>query len=881
MHKADIELVKKKLSSVFPNADSISVQADGYGELKVEVISDELKGLSEIDRRKKLDEALGKFKASWRVLVTNEELEDIVRELHQNELPLWPESMARGNRDLSENSLFSFLSDSEDGYERPITTTFYSLRGGVGRSTSLAHTARILARGGARVVCVDMDLEAPGLPSLFGVDDKIKESQGVVKLLLAIDQGESPDVAKHLIPIEEEQNLFLIPAGIPDAAYARDLRFIDPGSWYEEDENPLRMLMDKIRSDLPFSPDFILIDSRTGISSISAPLLFEQADIAVVVFFPHQQAYKGTEALFNGLLGARNWRRKEVNGRMCGPDVRFLVGPVPTGNAEVSKRLRNRSLEWVSSWFSPIQEVRREAGLLEVDEADVSHWIPYREEIATSKSVFEIKEINSLYQPVADWITGIPEAVDKESVSEVPSPQKISILQDLRVEDGAAENQAKLEDIFIETDVVKEALNDENPLVLGRKGTGKTALYMRMRGGRDQGRKVVSILSPSNEDDPLALGSQMFRFISEELISSGYMGWSEIWMFYILLFAERQSISSGEHVTSLLNLDRIPEKASELFKAMEEAVRRTSSSKFSLLLQEEFYQFGHALKDKVVFIWDGLDTQFGHSDAGREIRKEALASLLSFVLEWESAFEGVFFKVLLREDIWRQISFDNKSHLYGRSVFLKWADQYVFLKVVLKQIWRSEKLQNFILQRMGMAGLRQPTIDVEKWDDAIVVDVWNIICGVRMSGGKTAFTRNWVWTRLGDANDDHAPRHLLQLFNAAIRGEIEQERKSPYGRSLIRPNTLVRVLPDVSNLALDALINEEFKELDGLRDRLRGIARTPFPAKELNGIDSGLINLAMEVGLLGIHEGTDTDIERYRVPEIYRLGLGMTRRGQA
>ena len=40
--------------------------------------------------------------------------------------------------------------------------TFYSWKGGVGRTMALANTAVQLARKGNRVLVVDWDLEAPG-----------------------------------------------------------------------------------------------------------------------------------------------------------------------------------------------------------------------------------------------------------------------------------------------------------------------------------------------------------------------------------------------------------------------------------------------------------------------------------------------------------------------------------------------------------------------------------------------------------------------------------------------------------------------------------------------------------------------------------------------
>ena len=43
--------------------------------------------------------------------------------------------------------------------------TFYSYKGGVGRTMAMANVAALLARKGRKVVMLDFDLEAPGLDS--------------------------------------------------------------------------------------------------------------------------------------------------------------------------------------------------------------------------------------------------------------------------------------------------------------------------------------------------------------------------------------------------------------------------------------------------------------------------------------------------------------------------------------------------------------------------------------------------------------------------------------------------------------------------------------------------------------------------------------------
>ncbi|MFD2350514.1 AAA family ATPase [Nonomuraea ferruginea] len=45
--------------------------------------------------------------------------------------------------------------------------TFYSYKGGAGRTMALANTAWLLASNGLRVLAIDWDLESPGLHKYF------------------------------------------------------------------------------------------------------------------------------------------------------------------------------------------------------------------------------------------------------------------------------------------------------------------------------------------------------------------------------------------------------------------------------------------------------------------------------------------------------------------------------------------------------------------------------------------------------------------------------------------------------------------------------------------------------------------------------------------
>src|SRR5262245_60944934 len=76
-----------------------------------------------------------------------------------------------------------------------LVCTFYSYKGGVGRSMALANVGAVMAVEGRRVLLVDWDLEAPGLETYFRKGARLtgdpQSTPGVLDLLEARAREES------------------------------------------------------------------------------------------------------------------------------------------------------------------------------------------------------------------------------------------------------------------------------------------------------------------------------------------------------------------------------------------------------------------------------------------------------------------------------------------------------------------------------------------------------------------------------------------------------------------------------------------------------------------------------------------------------------------
>ena len=164
-------------------------------------------------------------------------------------------------------------------------TTFYSFKGGVGRTMALVNAAVKLAQAGRHVLVVDFDIEAPGLDT-FDVLKPRKEVPGVIDFVTQyLESGQSPDVSDFIgecPPIgEQDGKLCIMPSGRKET-YAANFNQIDWGSLYERRDGFL--LFEDIREQWKqtIKPDYVLIDSRTGHTDTSG-ICTRQLPNAVVV----------------------------------------------------------------------------------------------------------------------------------------------------------------------------------------------------------------------------------------------------------------------------------------------------------------------------------------------------------------------------------------------------------------------------------------------------------------------------------------------------------------------------------------------------------------------------------------------------------------------
>lgn len=171
--------------------------------------------------------------------------------------------------------------------------TFYSFKGGVGRSFALSNIAILLARWGYRVLTVDWDLEAPGLAAYFEKLLPHSPSTGIVDLVDDFTAGTvaSSDAYETKLATGEPGSVTLLAAGNQNAEdYARRVQSID---WADLYRRGFAELLERFREDWVREYDFVLIDSRTGFADIASICTAHLPDYLVTLFTANRQSLDG------------------------------------------------------------------------------------------------------------------------------------------------------------------------------------------------------------------------------------------------------------------------------------------------------------------------------------------------------------------------------------------------------------------------------------------------------------------------------------------------------------------------------------------------------------------------------------------------------------
>ncbi len=267
--------------------------------------------------------------------------------------------------------------------------SFYSFKGGVGRSMALINTAGILAgRRGFRVLVIDLDLEAPGLSYLNpGMPDvspaqtqrELPFKDGFVELLsdakkrgqeadlFALTAADIADRYTQEIRLPEDLrefkdgSLHIMSAGRFDDGYPQRFDSLDLGGLYREGlgEPLIRAFKKKLGEAGLY--DYVLVDSRTGFSDEAGICTRDLADHLMILSGLNRQNVEGTCAFLRALRSATDGKKT----------FQIILSPVPNGeDALFEQREAAAKDAFKTAWGGDV---------------DVSLQIPYHPQLALTE----------------------------------------------------------------------------------------------------------------------------------------------------------------------------------------------------------------------------------------------------------------------------------------------------------------------------------------------------------------------------------------------------------------------------------------------------------------------------------------------------------------
>lgn len=198
--------------------------------------------------------------------------------------------------------------------------TFYSYKGGVGRTHLLTNLAAYLCYYQKRkILLIDWDLEAPGLHFYFNKKNKDIKTKGLIDLLnhfLAQRLEANPDnpikesdllfpdenYIQNLVKIKEGGQIDLLPATHYEEGYHAHINAFDWLDFYDHQEGGVYLLW--LRQQLRNQYDYVFIDSRTGFNDYSGICNVLMPDMNIILVAPNEQNFEGAKAMAKRIINS-------------------------------------------------------------------------------------------------------------------------------------------------------------------------------------------------------------------------------------------------------------------------------------------------------------------------------------------------------------------------------------------------------------------------------------------------------------------------------------------------------------------------------------------------------------------------------------------------
>ncbi|MET3128852.1 cellulose biosynthesis protein BcsQ [Arcicella rosea] len=601
--------------------------------------------------------------------------------------------------------------------EIPIIT-YYSYKGGMGRSTNLMLTSTYLARHyQKKVVIIDCDFEAPGFSNFFLENPGAPRNQnGLLEYFFDSEIESNLNLNNYSWEVSKEFSkdgeIRIIPAGnlsiqnLDNEEFSTDLNHYLEGL-SRLDFSSTEYIISKFEAIIKtiinqINPDVIFIDSRTGFTDILGITGFKLATHIVGFFSNSVQNLPGIYHFIDNV--------KYISENKTKSDFRTIIVnsfSTPT----LFEDFKSRVDDYIST-----NSLSSEDGLLIPE----YFYFPYEPELALLGTSMEIRE-NWLKQIDRERI-GEPEIAKKlnsfinefkneKASSEIYSPQLIDKYQieeqlnsfnecqsqiltklrdnwpDLYADNGEIDfNGDFIKGKFFYRESMKDIFNFQKFLITGSKGTGKSYLFQALKNENIVNRlkelaqkkhlniHFLHLVDKTHNYFISTSGFSSFKDLIEKIGENDF--YRKFWKVYTWK-AIVDEISKGEIAEQINFKTKVPINFSikNNDTEMKEMILFISDIENIILVEKELESIDSLLNSKqidIIAIYDNLDLMVEPIDW-----KYQMASLINF---WEySNFKRIHSKLFVRTDLFKRIvGLNNSQALVNKTISIEWKKEEIF-----------------------------------------------------------------------------------------------------------------------------------------------------------------------------------------------------------
>lgn len=702
--------------------------------------------------------------------------------------------------------------------DTPIVT-FYSYKGGMGRTTTMVAYALSLATNTdmskrKRVVVVDCDLEAPGYLNFFDLSKhnglKSGKKNGLVEFISDAQFTQKPqdlDINDYIVNVGLDNkssfaynnldNIWIVPAGNLNEGYT-DIEGGSDRNDYLEGLAKINLssvqtvvkyfnlLFDKIKDTI--HPDIILIDSRTGFNDIFGTAALYLSSCVVGFFGFSSQTQPGLINLLKEYYKPSNYFKLQLV---------FSILPENAQEEWINKHRQNVSqyINYIGGEgkdFPSFLYLHRNAILEKIgtgDELSDSAFV----KLVQSK---QFNDYNLLFTKINDLFfkNNNPQYTTSTPAIQLRNTVLKHLKDALANVSNFAEDTKINEEQFFYRKCMKELFDQKKFLIQGYKGTGKTYLYKALEdkgiasniqnwAGREKLDRLVPVfvnILPANESQ------LVFDNISYSSIEEPEYYFNMFWQIYtwnvLLLRPEFKAIKEQSELVDFIKPIDGPSFAKEALVRIDSMI--DMGIKTLIAVEKDIAKLNDYLSsngERLFVLYDRLDTCIN------PLRwNKAVSPLINYWRNNCESYSNISPKIFVRTDLFKLIEGTNTARLENSIIHIEWTIGEVFgffFKLIFSNenasnafwaIAEKVKIPNNYIENTKNSFAKFPKNQFKSLTVAEMALVINVFFGKIVKVGTVTLGTPWEYFEKELANADHTAISLRPFINMLNSNAVDK-----------------------------------------------------------------------------------------------------------